>query len=73
MATSGLSCVDGSRIASGELSFWRVGRVQSCVRPVDAVVHVDRWPWWYPRAGSHSASRAMTPWTGGGVSRLPVW
>ena len=36
-----MSCVDGSRVASGDLMFG-VGRVQSCVRPVDAVT--DRWP-----------------------------
>ncbi|WP_041373523.1 MFS transporter [Phenylobacterium zucineum] len=32
------SCVDGSRVARLDLMFWRLGRVQSCVRPVDAVV-----------------------------------
>ncbi len=35
------SCVDGSRVASGDLMFG-IGRVQSCVRPVGAVI--DRWP-----------------------------
>jgi len=31
-----MSCVDGSLIARTLLA-WRFGRVQSCVRPVDAV------------------------------------
>jgi hypothetical protein len=30
-----MSCVDGSRVASVDLMFG-IGRVQSCVRPVDA-------------------------------------
>jgi len=38
-----MTCVDGSRIARIDLLFWRFGRVQTCVRPVDAVVQ-DRWP-----------------------------
>ena len=33
-----MSCVDGSRVARLDFMFWRSGRVQSCVRPVDAVV-----------------------------------
>jgi len=65
--------VDGSRIAAGEQSFWRVGRVQSCVRPVHAVARVDRWPSRSSRAGPRSASRATTSETLRGVSRLPVW
>ena len=32
-----MSSVDGSRIARGDLRVWRFGRVQSSVRPVDAV------------------------------------
>ena len=32
-----MSCVDGSRVARNDLKCWRGGRVQSCVRPVDAV------------------------------------
>jgi hypothetical protein len=35
--------VDGSRIARDNLTFWRVGRVQSSVRPVDAAIE-DCWP-----------------------------
>ena len=37
------SCVDGARFARVDLTVWRYGRVQSCVRPFDAVAH-DRWP-----------------------------
>jgi len=42
---------------------WRsgIGRVQSSVRPVDAVGW-DCWPWWSPRTRSHSVIQAMTPW-----------
>jgi len=38
---------------------WRsgIGRVQSSVRPVDAVGW-DCWPWWSPRTRSHSAYQA---------------
>ena len=32
-----MSCVDGSLIARVDLTLMQVGRVQSCVRPVDAV------------------------------------
>jgi len=41
---------------------WRsgIGRVQSSVRPVDAVGW-DCWPWWSPRTRSHSVIQAMTP------------
>jgi hypothetical protein len=35
--------VDGSRIARGNSTFWRVGRVQSSVRPVGAAIG-DCWP-----------------------------
>jgi len=38
-----MACVDGSRIARVDSIFWCGGRVQSCVRPLDAVAH-DRWP-----------------------------
>jgi hypothetical protein len=34
--TGRMSSVDGSRVARGKLTLWR-GRVQSSVRPVDAV------------------------------------
>jgi len=53
---------------------WRfgVGRVQSSVRPVDAVGW-DCWPWWSPRTRSHSAYQAITPWTSVGLSLFPVW
>ena len=40
---SGMSCVDGSRIARVDLMVWRCGRVQSCVRPV-AAVHMTAGP-----------------------------
>ena len=32
-----MSSVDGSRVVKCDLMFWRIGRVQSSVRPVDAV------------------------------------
>jgi hypothetical protein len=44
VGVSGKSCVDGSRIASGDLRVWRIGRVQSCVRPIDAVEHMTAGP-----------------------------
>ncbi len=34
---TGHSSVDGSRVVKHDLTFWRFGRVQSSVRPVDAV------------------------------------
>jgi hypothetical protein len=39
----GLSSVDGSRVARGNSAFWRIGRVRSSVRPVDAAIE-DCWP-----------------------------
>jgi hypothetical protein len=33
-----MSSVDGFRIARGKSLFWRIGRVQSSVRPVHAAV-----------------------------------
>jgi len=50
---------------------WRIGRVQSSVRPVCAVGR-DCWPWWSPRTRSHSAIQAMTPSTFGGLSLFPA-
>lgn len=38
-----MSSVDGSRIARGNSLFWRIGRVQSSVRPVHAAVR-SCWP-----------------------------
>jgi hypothetical protein len=32
-----LSSVDGSLVVKRNLIFWRIGRVQSSVRPIDAV------------------------------------
>jgi len=37
MGRRGLSSVDGPRVVKNDLQFWRVGLVQSSVRPVDAV------------------------------------
>ena len=38
------SCVDGSLLARINLTFLQIGRVQSCVRPVDAALIDGRWP-----------------------------
>ena len=37
------SCVDGSHLARVDVTLLQVGRVQSCVRPVDAACQ-RRWP-----------------------------
>ena len=38
-----MASVDGSRVVKCDFQFWRFGRVQSSVRPVDAV-DMDCWP-----------------------------
>jgi len=48
-----------------------MGRVQSSVRPVDAV-GMDCWPWWGPRTWSRSALQAVTPSPFVGLSLFPV-
>lgn len=38
------ACLDGARLAMGLLmTFGLAGRVRSCLRPLNAVLH-DRWP-----------------------------
>ena len=45
----------------GSVRVWRAGWVQSCVRPVCAVMTAG--PDGFARTRSHSALRASTPWT----------
>ena len=51
------SCVDGSHLARAYLKFVQLGRVQSCVRPVDAV-SMTAGPNAIRRIGSQSQARA---------------
>ena len=51
------SCVDGSLLARFVLGFVQAGRVQSCVRPVDAVL-MTAGPNAIRRIGSQSLARA---------------
>lgn len=51
------SCVDGSLLARVDLTFVQIGRVQSCVRPVDAA-RMTAGPNAIRRIGSQSKPRA---------------
>ena len=51
------SCVDGSLLARNVLRFVQIGRVQSCVRPVDAVL-MTAGPNAIRGIGSQSTARA---------------
>jgi len=53
-----MSCVDGSRVASDDLMFWRLVGC-SLVSGLLMRPSRDRWPWWCPRTWSHSALQAF--------------
>ncbi len=68
----GTASVDGSRVARAKCDILAFGRVQTSVRPVDAVVKKTAGPDGVRELGPALLNQAMMPWPFAGLSRFPV-